>query len=253
VTAPALLAVAHGTRDPAGAATVRALLDRVRVLRPALVVADAYAELAAPLFEDALDALDGPVVVVPLLLGRGYHTLIDLPGRLTGRDRVVTRPLGPHSLLGAALVDRLGAGRAADAVVLGAAGSTDPAGVADVRVAARLLGRRLRRPVSHGFVGGAQPDLPEVVAGLRGCGARRVAVASYLLAPGFFHRRLAAAGADQVSPPLGSHDAVARLVLRRYDAASPVHGRGLIAGGGSPGKARSSLAGSFPCDAGRFA
>jgi len=213
-----LLAVAHGTRSPEGPQTVRALLDRIRVLRPYLDVAEAYAEIAEPGLEQAAAAVDGQIVAVPLMLARGYHALVDIPGRLPS-GALLARPLGPHSLLGAALVERLGTGRSADAVVLGAAGSSDPAGPADVRTAARLLTRRLQRPVTCGFVGAGQPDLAEAVADLRRRGARRVAVASYLLAPGYFHGRLLAAGADLVSAPIGAHDAVARLVLRRYDEA----------------------------------
>ncbi|HLV71598.1 MAG TPA: CbiX/SirB N-terminal domain-containing protein [Vulgatibacteraceae bacterium] len=257
--APALLAVAHGTRDPAGPAAVRALLGLVRAVRPGLRVVEAYGELAAPSLEDAAAGLGGgPAVVVPLLLARGYHALIDFPER-AGRalpHAVTARPLGPDPLLAAALADTLAGaltgapdgaapgetadaagrpGRALpprpDAVVLGAAGSADPAGTADVRAAARLLARRLaaepggdaagepRRCVPHGFVAGAGPALDAVVAGLRRGGADRVAVASYLLAPGRFHDRMAACGADVVAPPIGAHPAVARLVLRRYDEA----------------------------------
>jgi sirohydrochlorin ferrochelatase len=46
-----------------------------------------------------------------------------------------------------------------------------------------------------------------------------VAVASYLLAPGLFADRLAGAGADVTSAPLGDAPEVAGLVLARYDAA----------------------------------
>jgi hypothetical protein len=46
-----------------------------------------------------------------------------------------------------------------------------------------------------------------------------VAVASYLLAPGHFHSRLGAAGADLVSAPLGADPGVAALVWRRHDEA----------------------------------
>jgi len=222
--APTLLAVAHGTRDPAGPRMVRALLERVRALRPWLPVAEGYAEIAAPVLEVAAAALRGPVVVVPLMLARGYHALIDIPGRVERvcPQAVMARPLGPHGMLAAALADRLGGPAApgrGDAVVLGAAGSSDPAGIADVRAAARLLARRLRRPVPYGFVAAGGPALAEVVAEQRARGAGRVAVASYLLAPGFFHDRMAVSGADRVSAPIGAHDAVARLVLRRYDEA----------------------------------
>ncbi|MFL6054778.1 MAG: hypothetical protein ACJ72W_17935 [Actinoallomurus sp.] len=44
---------------------------------------------------------------------------------------------------------------------------------------------------------------------------RRIAVASYLLAPGHFHDRLLAAGADLVAPPPGVQDAPARFIRHR--------------------------------------
>ncbi|GAB2863669.1 hypothetical protein GCM10022221_74570 [Actinocorallia aurea] len=218
-----LLGVAHGTRDPAGAATVRALLALVRAARPDLAVAEAYAENTAPSVAEAVAALPPGrrLVAVPLLLGRGYHVHVDIPAQLaaTGTEAVVSRQLGPHAELTRALADRLAEGAAADAVVLGAAGSTDPRGVADVRSAARLLSRRLGREIPYGFVGGPGPRLDEVVAQARAGGARSVAVASYLLAPGFFQGRLVATGADLVAPPLGAHPAIADLILRRYDEA----------------------------------
>ncbi|WP_018656242.1 sirohydrochlorin chelatase [Actinomadura flavalba] len=222
---PALLAVAHGTRSAEGAATAGRLLARVRELRPWLPVHGAFAEISAPRLEDALDGLAGaPVVAVPLLLARGYHALIDIPGRVERRrpDAVPGRPLGPHGLLAEALAARLreaAAPRAGDAVVLAAPGSSDPAGVADVRAAARLLGRRLRRPVLCGFVASGGPSLRATVAAARANGARRVLVASYVLAPGEFHTRMTKADADAVAAPLGAHDTVARLLLRRYDEA----------------------------------
>ncbi|MDQ3989388.1 MAG: sirohydrochlorin chelatase, partial [Actinomycetota bacterium] len=52
-----------------------------------------------------------------------------------------------------------------------------------------------------------------LVGGLRAVGQRRVVVASWLLAPGLFHRAALGCGADVVAAPLGSHPAVVdRLV-----------------------------------------
>jgi hypothetical protein len=58
-----------------------------------------------------------------------------------------------------------------------------------------------------------------VVADLREAGEPRVAIASWLLAPGVFHPRLAAAGADVVSAPLGAHPDVVAAVVARYRVA----------------------------------
>ncbi len=225
---PALLAVAHGTRDPAGAAVARDLLGRVRAMRPGLRVAGRTASWRSRRWRRPRPRWRGPVVVVPLLLGRGYHALIDIPERAARLlpGAVASRPLGPDPLLADVLAGRLAEctgtripPRRPDAVVLGAAGSADPAGATDVRAAAQLLARRLRRPVTCGFVAAGGPALEDAVARLRRRGARRVAVASYLLAPGRFLDRMRACGADAVTAPIGAHDAAARLVLRRYDEA----------------------------------
>jgi hypothetical protein len=47
----------------------------------------------------------------------------------------------------------------------------------------------------------------------------RVVIASYLLAPGFFHDQLAKAGADLVTAPLLPSPVLAGIALERYDAA----------------------------------
>jgi sirohydrochlorin ferrochelatase len=103
--------------------------------------------------------------------------------------------------------------RRGDAVVLAAAGSSDPRAVADVRAAACLLSGHVGRRVRVGFIATGAPRIAPLVAGLRAAGEPRVAVASWLLAPGLFHRKLGTVGADVVAAPLGAHPAVvARLV-----------------------------------------
>ncbi len=163
----------------------------------------------------------GPVVVVPLLLAGGYHVHIDLP-EVVARvrpDAVVAGPLGPHPLLTSVLTRRLAAAglRSGDAVILGAAGSSDPAALAAVRAAARLLSVRLARPVTAAYASaGRAGDRPG--PGHDQVRPRpRAVVASYLLAPGLFHTRLIESGADVVSAPLGVDDDLAALVWHRYD------------------------------------
>jgi sirohydrochlorin ferrochelatase len=54
------------------------------------------------------------------------------------------------------------------------------------------------------------------VAELRSRGARRVVVASYLLADGLFQDRLRDSGADVVTEPLGLHPGTVRLIAGRF-------------------------------------
>ncbi len=207
----ALVAAAHGTRDPNGRVAIEALLAQVRRARPGIVAVPAYLGHAHPSLPDAVAMAGGRPVVVPLLLSRGHHIAADISS-VAGRARLA-RPLGPDPLLATVLRDRLrGAGFDGGSVVLAAAGSSDPDGREDVLAQAAMLG-----DVAVGVLSGVGPTVVEQVARL----PRPVAVASYLLTRGRFHRRLAEVGADVVTAPLAPHPELVRLVLRRYDEAVP--------------------------------
>jgi sirohydrochlorin ferrochelatase len=218
-----LLLVAHGTRDPAGAVVTEAVASEVRRLL-GVPVAVSYADVRRPTPAEALAELPGPVVAVPMFLAAGYHVRVDVPAQIaaTGRtDVLLAETFGPDPALVAAAASRLRAAgmRDGDGVVLAVVGSTDPLAQADGHTAARRLARELRAPVTPATIAMGGPRVAEAVARLRAEGARRVAVASWLLAPGLFQRALAASGADVVAEPLATHDAVARLVVARYTAA----------------------------------
>jgi sirohydrochlorin ferrochelatase len=226
MSAPPLVAVAHGSRDPAAALTADALIAAVRRQRPGLTVTCAYLEHAAPGLPAAVAAVGTGAVVVPLLLTAAFHSSTDLPAQLSAADpeAVQADVLGPHSLLLMGLERRLtevgvDAGDPNTAVVLAAAGSTDPAARQAVRELAATWAHWGWWAVEAAFASAAGPTVEEAVAALRGRGAPRVAVASYLLAPGLFADRIRAAGGDVTSAPLGDAPEVAELVLARYDAA----------------------------------
>ena len=107
------------------------------------------------------------------------------------------------------------------AVVLAAAGSSDPAANAVISdLAARWQSARGWRAVVPAYASAASPTPPEAVAAARRAGARRVLVASYLLSPGIFADQIRgdclAAGATVVSAVLGAAPEVADVVLGRY-------------------------------------
>jgi sirohydrochlorin ferrochelatase len=191
---------------------------------PGVTVRPACADVRGPRVSEVLpELLDlaPEVVVVPAFLAAGYHVRNDLPAQLRaiGADgRAVLTPVlgGDHGLTGAAF-DRLrqAGARRGDAVVLAAAGSSDPNARAQVRQAARALGARLGTPVQVGYLAGDGPRLTEVTDRLRAADAR-VAVASWLLAPGYFQDRLEACGADVRARPLAGHPGVTNAVLARY-------------------------------------
>jgi sirohydrochlorin ferrochelatase len=216
---PVLLAVAHGTRTPAGQAQTRELLAAVGRRRPGLAVALSYVDVQIPRLADAVGRLGAPAVAVPLLLASGYHVRVDIPAGLDGADAVASRPLGPDPLLVDLLCRGILAAGPADAVVLAAAGSTDPRARAEVHGVAQAVVTATSRPVRVGYAAAGEPRVPDVVAALRRAGAQRVVIAAYLLVDGVFYRSLLRAGVDAVTAPLATHPAVADLVLRRYDAA----------------------------------
>lgn len=202
-----LVAVAHGTRSAAGQAQIRALAGAVAHRRPGLDVRLTYVDVQQPRVADTM-AGARDAVIVPLLLSTGYHVRVDIAE--AAGTAPVTPPLGPDPLLTAALADRLGD---EDAVVLAAAGSSDPGWRAGIAGIAGELDAHVA------YASGADRRVPDVVADLRARGAERITIAAYLLAEGLFYRSLHTAGATRVTPPLCHHPALADLVLRRYDRA----------------------------------
>jgi sirohydrochlorin ferrochelatase len=248
-TAPALLpparddvpmiAVAHGTAHLPGLRTLDALIERLRFLRPGLEVRLGFVSTAEPRPADLLAELaeqgEQEAVVLPLFLGSGYHVGHDIPHAVrTARGmRVRTaRHLGPDPLLAHVLAERLRevTGRVfGTQVVLAAAGSNNRAANTDAFVMAGMLSELLGTQVRTAFLASGDPSAATVLTRLARRG-RPVAVAGYLLAEGGYTQRLAdiaalaglepaAVRTPRVAGPLGAHELVARLALRRYDEA----------------------------------
>lgn len=215
---PPLVAVAHGSSYPAAAQTVTALARNVTRLAPVIDVRVAFVQHAEPSLPQALAQAGQDAIVVPLLLSTGYHLRTDI----AGQAKRVAGPLGPDQLLVTALMSRLAeAGVPAGVgVVLAATGSSDPRAADQINAQADLLAAERSAPVVPAFAASGQPSVEDAVTHLREQTRGPVAIASYLLAPGLFHDRLAKSGADWVTAPLGDHPAVAALVIDRYRTAA---------------------------------
>lgn len=249
--APALVAVAHGSRDPRSAATAAALTDEVRRQRPELDVRLSFLDLSAPRLPEVLAAVAGShdrAVVVPLLLGHAFHARVDVPGavaeagrRLPGLAISVADVLGGDPRLEQAALDRLTAvaGPLDDpglGVVVAAIGSSHaPANAAVHRLAERWAARFGWAGAGAAFTTAAAPTVPDAITALRAAGARRVAVAPWILAPGLLPDRMArdAVATDPavaVAGPLADHPSVAAVVADRWAAAALRAGRARLAG-----------------------
>lgn len=217
---PALVAAAHGTRSAAGQATITEFRAAVAAVRSGLDVVEAYVDedVQRPGLTEVLSE-SGPAVVVPVLLSAGYHVHHDIARAVAGagQEVVAARPLGPDEVLVDVLAERLDGVEGHD-IILAAAGSSDERAGNDVRWTATRLGARLGCDVSSAFVTADVPRVDDAVANLKGQG-RRVAIASYVLAPGHFHDVLHAQPADLVTGPLLPDERIVDLVLQRYDAA----------------------------------
>ncbi|GGX51707.1 sirohydrochlorin chelatase [Streptomyces fructofermentans] len=232
---PVLLVIAHGSRDPRHAATVHALVRRVRAMRPGVRVETGFLDFNIPSVPGVLKSLAAEgvrdVVALPLLLTRAFHAKADIPAVLREAPQVLrvrqAEVLGPSPLLTDALERRLyEAGlapgdKASTGVVLASAGSTDPEAIAVIAAVAREWRRTGWCAVRPAFASASLPRTEDAVRELRESGCERVAVAPYVLAPGFLPDRIArgAAGADVLADVLGPAPEVARLLLARYDEA----------------------------------
>ncbi|QDI68268.1 cobalamin biosynthesis protein CbiX [Streptomyces calvus] len=232
---PVLLVVAHGSRDPRHAATVHALVRRVRSLRPGLRVETGFLDFNLPSVERVLESLAAEgvrdVVALPLLLTRAFHAKADIPAVLAQappRLRIQqAEVLGPSPLLLTALERRLyeagltPADKSSTGVVLASAGSTDPEAIAVIADIAREWRHTGWCAVRPAFASASLPRTEQAVRELRAAGCARVAVAPYVLAPGFLPDRIArgAAEADVLADVLGPSPEVARVLLERYAAA----------------------------------
>jgi sirohydrochlorin ferrochelatase len=238
---PVLLVIAHGSRDPRHAATVHALVRRVRSLRPGLRVEAAFLDFDAPSAADRLDLLAAEgireVIALPLLLTRAFHAKSDIPAVLAAASARHPLPrvrqaavLGPSPLLAAALERRLyeagltRADKPTTGVVLASAGSSDPEAFAVIDGIAREWQATGWCAVRPAFASARGPRTEDAVRELRALGARRVAVAPYVIAPGRLPDRIVAGalagGADVRAEVLGPAPEVARLLLLRYDEAA---------------------------------
>lgn len=235
--APALIALAHGSRDPRSKATTLELIAQARALRPDLRIEVAFLDHVKPSFDTVVNKLVrakfDEIVVVPLLLTEAYHAKVDVPAAIEqaladhpGLQIRATKILGlEHSFLGV-LDQRLREAlsnarvRELDALVLAAAGSSDSLANQAVARLARVWGSHHKLPVAAAFASASPPSTAEAVRAFRAEGRRHVAVASLFLAPGFLPDRAAElayeAGAVAVAEPLGADPEVARTILARY-------------------------------------
>lgn len=236
---PVLFACAHGTRNPSGQAAVAQLVAEVRRRLDPVPVIDTWVDVQEPgLSHRTAQFRAESAVVVPLLLSAGYHVYVDMARAVKGNaHHKVAAALGPDPRLAVIMARRVNEALAEhgappltehDTVIMAAAGSSEPDAVRDCVLTAEHLADELGTDVRVAFLSAVEPTVRDAVAEARsrlsgrGSAVGRVLVATYLLAPGFFHDKAVAAGADLTAEPLLSPDApppaeLTQLVIEHYE------------------------------------
>ncbi len=250
-----LLAVAHGSRDPRSAATVSAIVARLRAR--GVDARLCFLDLNAPSVEQVIDVVAAQghrgAIVVPMLLGNAFHARVDLPGLLAAARRrhpqlTLTQAdvLGDDPRLIAAVRDRiLETGVRLDdpgvGVALAAVGSSSAAANARTRrIADTLTAGTAWRAVTC-FATAAEPSVTQAVSQLSP--VRTLVVAPWFLAPGLLTERVAAAANDIVESCDDTH---ARVSASPSPTAptrpSRTDGAASMRAGSAPGAPRGVLA-----------
>ncbi|MBL1074622.1 sirohydrochlorin chelatase [Nocardia sp. 2] len=235
---PVLVAVAHGSRDPRSAATMRDVVEQLAAAHPDTDVRLAFLDLSTPSVDEVLDAVaaegHSQAIVVPLLLGSAFHARVDLPGLLEAASARNPRlrltqadVLGPDPRLIVALRDRvhdslIGAHSASTGI--GATGFSDQhdhsypgtsdrggrigiavAAVGSSSASANAATARVATRLTEitGWdteicFATTEPTVLEAVSRLRARGAEQVLVAPWFLAPGLLTDRLLGAAPDLI-------------------------------------------------------
>ncbi len=229
---PPLIGLAHGSRDPRAAGTIAEVMRAVQALRPGLIAAPAFLDLAEPDLTGAVAALqeDAPIaeaIVLPLLFTEAFHASVDAPTavREAAEATGVALRLGCILGMGEDILEALqdSAGRAHigahEAILLLAVGSSRDSANEAVRDLADRWNRLRPGPVWAGFATTGEPQATAVLERARK-ERRRLGVVPLFLAPGLLLDATARQAMEldmEVAEPLGT--ALAGLVLQRYDEA----------------------------------
>ncbi|MPZ72314.1 MAG: hypothetical protein GEU74_03660 [Nitriliruptorales bacterium] len=239
---PALLTIAHGTRDPRGAEEMATLLSILRARHAAPVANSWLEDFAAPSVDEAVAGLIAEgvtrIVTVPFLNLGAYHAKTDVPNAVAAArqdhpDLMVAhgRVLGLHHglfALARARVDAVSdpAGRDQEVLVVAASGSSDPDANSDLAKGARFLGETTgHRWVECAFAGVTWPRIDTVLRRVSAAGATRAVVFSWSLLAGLLEQRVASAAAQIAGDTgltvvdagrFGPDPLIADVVLDRY-------------------------------------
>lgn len=216
-----LVAASHGTDNLGGAKSISDLVKKVAEALPEVAVLEAFVDVQQPDVPTvlgqaaALGATES--IVVPLLLATGYHVRQDIADAAfeAGNTVQISPALGPDARMVEVLIQRLdevGATAetaADDLIVLTVAGSSDGRAQAESELVKLMFEEALTARngaptiVELAFLSAAEPKLKDLIPKLKFQQPRkRVVIATYLLADGYFAGLTKKVGAHLASEPL---------------------------------------------------
>lgn len=218
---PTMVLAADGTRDANRRDALEDLAAAVADRGEAPVVA-AFGPRAG--FNAVIDAVEGPLVVVPAFVAGGDLASAEMLAGLDLAERFdayATAPLGAVPSIAADLVRQLAeAGRRpGDGIVLAADGVHDDEERRQVTMVARMLSRRAQSPVQIGFLTASAPSVSDAVQRLRRNGRKNVSVVAWQLLEGAAHERLRDVEAQHVTAPLWPSEQIIDTLLAQHRAA----------------------------------
>lgn len=204
---PALLTIAHGTRDPRGAEEMSVLVDSLRQLLGVPVANGWLEDFSEPDTVTAARALldEGAdeIVTLPLLVFGAGHAKTDVAEAVQDVRAAFPDVVNPHATvlglqpvlfdLARERVDRVSEAVARDREVLlvTAAGSSDPDANGDLAKAARFLAENTgHRWAEVAYAGVTWPRADVALRRLHAAGAQRVVRFSWSLLAGLLEQRV---------------------------------------------------------------
>jgi sirohydrochlorin ferrochelatase len=239
-----LVAASHGTDNIGGAKSISDLVKKVAESLPEVAVLEAFVDVQQPdvptVLTKAAELGAAEITIVPLLLATGYHVRQDIADAAFAAESTVliTPALGPDERMVEVLIRRLdevGAAAetaAGDLIVLTVAGSSDPRAQAESELVKLMfeeaLSKRNGSPttVELAFLSAAEPKLKDLIPKLKFQNPRkRVVIATYLLADGYFAGLTKKVGAHIAAEPLlveGTEppQQLVDIILDRFKAAT---------------------------------
>ncbi|MDR1237388.1 MAG: hypothetical protein LBK28_04015, partial [Propionibacteriaceae bacterium] len=237
MSAPALVILSRGSKDPRVAQVAHGLRQGLQALRPGMPIRGAFLESNPPSAPQIVNSLveqgEHEIVFVPLDLNNAVDTHPDVDSLVRRAQAtfpkvrfIASRPIGPEGCLLTVLDSRMRAALSTarclelDGLVLSSETFGDVRGSALFARRARQWSAHHHLPCQAAVSDESGPSVAQAIVNLRSQGRRHIAVGSYFLSADQSYQTQSELayhyGAVSVSEPIGPAREVLDLILARY-------------------------------------